>query len=184
MKKKSFAVMRGFFILKKKRFSRFEEQTAMKNFLTFILLTLSSFSFGQSKELDLTKIDSIEDPKYYLHILIDQMDSMNITYFGDNCSIGYPPKGRDAINYFIRQMDYQTIRKILKGSNPEGRVYALEALMTAAKNKIIKLTDEDKALMKEILFRKTLINTCSACHHHKSKTEKLFDPSLKRVLYE
>src|SRR4051794_15722099 len=113
----------------------------MRNYwlLFLILIFQLNICLGQSEKTNKETVNVMPDAtdsffKSNFKLLTDPLHRID---YGESCSMGTPPEGRVAIQYFINKIDYTTIRKILRGQNPEGRVYALEALMHAAQNKII-----------------------------------------------
>lgn len=104
--------------------------------------------------------------------------------FGSSCGFGgVDPIGRKAINYFASFKNNADIfRELIKGYNPEGRIYAIEALLNLAMNKKIVLSKEDKQVIKKVLSLKIPIYECSGCIHMNSTASEVLDPQLKKFL--
>ena len=103
--------------------------------------------------------------------------------FGTLCyESGVEPEGRKAINYFTSSNNISAIREIVKGYNPEGRLYAIEALLTAVNKKRTALTDEDNQLIKNILALDIPISACNGCIVSKSTAGDLLDAKLKALI--
>ena len=103
--------------------------------------------------------------------------------YGSNCGeAGVDPTGRKAINYFVSNNDTATLRKIIKGYNPEGRLYAIEALLSLVSNGKTVLTNEDKKIINSVLSLKIQLSTCSGCMLEKSDARSLLSPKYKRLL--
>jgi len=83
--------------------------------------------------------------------------------FGERCYFAAEsPKGRSAITTLVEAKQWDLIRALLSSPNPEGRVYAAEALLNYSKGGG-NLTKEDKASIEAIRSLKIPINTCGGC---------------------
>ncbi|HCS21540.1 MAG TPA: hypothetical protein DIW47_13435 [Bacteroidetes bacterium] len=83
--------------------------------------------------------------------------------FGYACYYaGNPPYGRIAIEN-IKETNPYLIKNILRGYNPEGRIYALEALLQLAQEEQLKLTSEDIETIKKVLTLDIPIGRCEGC---------------------
>ena len=104
---------------------------------------------------------------------------INNLVYGTNCGIGNQTlEGRLAINYFITKNDSESIRKILKGYNPAGRIYAIDALIGLVKNHKIVFSSDDTVVIKNIIDLNDPISTCSGCCIGSSETKQLIGYSF------
>ncbi|OWP85515.1 hypothetical protein BWK60_13700, partial [Flavobacterium covae] len=110
-------------------------------------------------------------------------DPINTYDFGKYCYEGSSqPEGYKAINYLISSNNLNIIKEIIKGYNPEGRLYAIEAILVAASENKIVLTNEDKALIKKILKLNILIKKCDGCKVFKTYVGEILDSKLKKLI--
>lgn len=94
-------------------------------------------------------------------ILIDPISCIE---FGISCGFGgEKPEGRKAIEYFSSSNNIKAIKEVLKGYNPEGRLYAVETLLNLAEDKKITLTKEDELTIQNILELNIPISNCLMC---------------------
>jgi hypothetical protein len=107
-----------------------------------------------------------------LEILTDS----SIKYgFGYYCGkSGMPPLGRQVINRLIKLKDFESIKTVLNGQNNVGKIYAIEALLSASQKQYV-LTEDDKQKIKEIINQDYLIDRCQGCYVSSIKTIKLFN---------
>lgn len=173
-----------------------KQDSTLKSQISFVVDTLEPYSFYYQDKLAFdkfkTNIASKLGPIKLSADNSDQNFSLNYSIltnpinsydYGTYCyESGSEPAGRKAINYFISSNNTAAIREIMKGYNPEGRLYAIEALLTAAKEKKTTLTNEDKVLIKNILALNIPISTCSGCIVSKSTADELLDAKLKDIL--
>ncbi|TRX03228.1 hypothetical protein [Flavobacterium gawalongense] len=132
------------------------------------------FKGNVSKELgkinlNINTINS--DSQYYYNYLINPINSY---IFGTFCSDGdFELEGRKAINHFISKNDFTTIKEIIKGYNPEGRIYAVEALLNFVKEGKTTLTKEEKFAIQKIIALKIPIRICYGCIISQSTAKEL-----------
>lgn len=159
------------------------DSTARYSFSYLDSLTFDEFKTNVASELGPIKLSSSEqDNEFYSNysILTSPFNSYD---YGTTCYYsGVEPEGRTAINYFVSSNNVETIREIMKGYNPEGRLYAIEALLTAVKEKKATLTEQDKVSIKRILALKIPISTCSGCMVSTSTADDLLDEKLKELI--
>jgi|GEM_PF-1949604 len=99
--------------------------------------------------------------------------------YGTICySGGVEPKGRIAINYFIAKKDSNALREIMKRYNPEGRLYAVDALLKLSNDNIISLTNDDKLLIYKIISSKIPISACIGCLVSNSTANQLIKQKI------
>lgn len=172
--------------------------TKLKSEITIVADSINPYSFIYQNQSTFDKFKTnVADKLGPIKLLSDNSDknfSLNYSIltnpinsydFGAYCYEGSEePEGRKAINYFTSSNNVSAIREIIKGYNPEGRLYAIEALLTAANEKKIILTNEDKKIIKNILILKIPISTCSGCMVYKSIANELLDEKLKNILKE
>lgn len=83
--------------------------------------------------------------------------------FGYACYFsGTQPEGRIAIENIKNQNPY-LVRNIIRGLNPEGRIYGIEALFELIEEGKLELTLDDKQTIEKVLRLKTPINRCQGC---------------------
>lgn len=93
-----------------------------------------------------------------------------------------PPKGRQAIDNLIENKDYKTIKLVLDGLNNEGKIYAVEALLTLNTEKKIELTELEKNKIKLIIENNLLIGRCQGCSVSSIGTIDLFNEENYKTL--
>ena len=127
---------------------------------------------------DLGQINEIEindDLKESYEILIDPMKNYD---YGYSCYYGaIKPDGRKAIEKILEAKRFDLLKNIIRGFNPEGRAYGIEAFFIAySKNKYI-ISKEDEDCIKKILKSNISINKCSGCDVFSSSYDEIF-PSI------
>lgn len=143
------------------------------------LLAASNISLAKVNEPVSVKKDTVTA----YQILTDS----TIQYdFGYACYyVGMPPKGRQAINNLIGNGDYEAIKSVLDGQNNEGKVYAIEALLTLNSEKKIGLTNAEQNKIKRIIENDLLIGRCQGCFVSSIGTIELFkEKRYKKLLKE
>jgi len=144
---------------------------------TVISLTFSNMILAQINKLESVKTDTLSA----YQILTDptiQYDFGYACYFA-----GMPPKGRQAIDNLIENKDYKTIKLVLDGLNNEGKIYAIEALLTLNIEKKIELIELEKNKIKLIIENNSLIDRCQGCRVSFIRTIDLFnEESYKKLL--
>lgn len=153
-----------------------------KQHIVFILVVSFSFNcLASTRDLNPAKIEAKKDTLSDYQILTDS----TVKYlFGTGCGYGAtPPKGRRSIDNLIRNKDYQTIKLVLDGLNNEGKIYAIEALLSLNSEKKIELSKADKDKMKAIIEQDLLIYRCQGCGISTITTIDLFsEKALKKLL--
>jgi hypothetical protein len=148
----------------------------MKKITIYIIVCfgIAFFIYGYSKADSVTgNHNSKNDTLTALQILTDS----SVKYaFGYRCSVaGMPPKGRQAIDKLVVSGDFETIKIVLDGQNNVGKIYAIEALLTAASSKIDILNESDEAKIKKIIHQDYTIARCEGCDFFSIKTIELFN---------
>jgi hypothetical protein len=105
-------------------------------------------------------------PKYgrgisdYCEMLTEPHHSYSL---GSACGYaGERPEGHIAIKHLFAEFRFDLIRSVLRGANPEGRVYAALILFQAEQIGI-PLLDEDRAAIDRIKQLPILVHTCGGC---------------------
>ena len=80
-------------------------------------------------------------------------------WFCEYGTVGISPKGRQAILTLIKHNAIDHIREVLRGPNPEGRLYAADALLFLA-TEGIELREADSMIIAEMRVSEQMINTC------------------------
>jgi hypothetical protein len=97
--------------------------------------------------------------------------------FGHSCSYsGRPPKGRVAIRKLMDGRQIDLIRGSLRSLNPEGRVYAAEALIKLRRSGY-SIVENDMEAIKKIRDSELFLSTCYGCKVYKEKARDIL-PSL------
>ncbi len=105
-------------------------------------------------------------------------DPINEYDYGTSCYDGAEPLGRVAAHYFSRKKDVTEIRSLISGCNPEGRIYAIELLLTKANDGDVILTSNDKMLIKKVIGLDLTIHTCTGCIGQRKKGNEIFSNFL------
>jgi hypothetical protein len=89
---------------------------------------------------------------------------------GKSCGeVGWPPRGRDAESVLEKQRRVDLFRNVLRGPNPEGRVYAAQALTD-----LQAMRPEDGAVVAKLASLPIPIMTCGGCTYwHQSSAAAL-----------
>lgn len=173
-----------------------KNDTKLKNEISFVVDSIEPYSFYYQNQTALDKFKtSVADKLGQIKLLPGDSDkhfSLNYSVltnpinsydFGTYCyEGGDEPAGRKAINYFTSANNISAIREIIKGYNPEGRLYAIQALLTYVKETKALLTNEDKVLIKNILAMDIPISSCRGCIVSKSTADDLLDAELKSLV--
>lgn len=94
--------------------------------------------------------------------------------FGSQCWEGAEkPHGRREMEKLLEAKRIDLLRSALRSINPEGRVYAAEALSTLAKRSGKPLEPTDKAAIDEIRRSPVLIQACSGCMPENKTADEL-----------
>jgi hypothetical protein len=75
---------------------------------------------------------------------------------------GSPPAGREAVERVAKARAAPSLRALLRSPNPEGRVYAVEALERLAKDGVV-LADVDRRAIDVIRSSASPIRCCAGC---------------------
>jgi hypothetical protein len=90
-------------------------------------------------------------------------DPLEPVTFGAACyDGGEPPAGRLAIDALLKADRWDLVRNVLRGGNPEGRVYAAEAFLTRRKAEQA-LDADDLRTIRAIHGQATPIEVCEGC---------------------
>lgn len=118
-----------------------------------------------------------EELRESYEILIDPLSHYE---FGYSCYYETSkPDGRKAIEKILEAKRFDLLKDIIRGYNPEGRAYGIEALFKInSENKSI-ISKEDKECIERILKSNIYINECSGCDVFPSSYEEIF-PSIKK----
>jgi hypothetical protein len=91
------------------------------------------------------------------------MDPLSELDYGTACYwAGMPPPGREAIDHLIAKQRYDLIGNVLRGYSPEGRLYALEAILTKGRESQ-SLLQRNCQTISRVVNLPTAINTCYGC---------------------
>ena len=118
------------------------------------------------KKVDTSKTALMRIYSKHYHTLLDPFTRYP---FGSNCGgvgggEGAEAPGERAILYFAGYLkDTPTVKSIITGYNPEGRIYAIFQLLLMARNNEYHLTTEDKALINKVLDLDIIIHACEGC---------------------
>ncbi|WP_353778075.1 hypothetical protein [Winogradskyella sp. 3972H.M.0a.05] len=149
-----------------------------RNLILFLILgfSINTMAFN----INQTQIEVKQDTLSDYQILTDS----KIKYdFGDACYYGgTPPEGRIAIESLIYRKEYQTIKSVLDGNNKEGKIYAIEALLTLNLKGKLLLNQADKEKIKSIIEEDILINRCQGCLVSTIKSIDLFNERRFKIL--
>jgi hypothetical protein len=92
------------------------------------------------------------------HTLIDSTVQYD---FGTRCYYtGVPPEGRKAIRMLRKSQNTKLIKNVLQGTNKEGKIYAIEALLEMNRDHEIKLSLQDKEQIRSVINRDFEVNRC------------------------
>jgi hypothetical protein len=155
-----------------------------ETFYSFEYLNSSLFELFKSRIN--SKLGSLQDVKIdtaaqkYYDLLMNPFEKLTV---GNRCgAFGRNPKGRYAIEY-IKNNNSELLMNILKGYNPEGRIYAVAAIKDLSKHRKIKLQKIEKETIKKIINLDIPIRSCNGCLIGTSKAKKLVKKmSFKRLL--
>ncbi len=128
-------------------------------------------SLGEPREIE--PEESVAEDYQFLFYPLEIYD------YGVECYYGMEaPVGRQAVNRLVEKKKIKLIRNISRGYNPEGRLYAIEALHTLSLNGGYTLTAGDKRLFKKVLSLNILIRYCGGCMVSRVKARDLRDSVL------
>lgn len=84
----------------------------------------------------------------------------------------------------MSQNDVGTIVDVLRGCNPQGRVYAFEAVISLQKEGKISLSQDQKSLLRTVYNLEIPILTCHGCIVSSQKAQEIFegDPAVRAML--
>lgn len=93
-------------------------------------------------------------------------DPLSDLTFGDVCNEdGSPPRGREAVDSLRLRASVVTLDVVLRGPNPEGRLYAAEALLLLQQEGV-RLTESLETAVHEVLALEIPIQACGGCLHY------------------
>lgn len=139
--------------------------------------------FKENVENDFGKIENVQDDS------MAHMDYQTLVSPFENYDFGYAcyyagtqPKGRVAIEK-IKASNPNLVRSIIKGYSPEGRIYAIEALLELVENGKLTLTIDDKEIIRKVLNLEIPINRCQGCIVSAILARELFkEEKFNRIL--
>jgi hypothetical protein len=103
-------------------------------------------------------------------------------HVGEVCYVNaVKPQGRIAVETLQAAGRLDLIRNVLRGPNPEGRVYAAQALLTLAQQGT-PLNPADAAAIKKIRTQPTPIMVCMGCMVHSEPAAGLLKATLQSVV--
>ncbi len=112
----------------------------------------------------LGKPDKLEPPKELAEDYDFLFYPTRVYDYGWSCYYsGEKPVGREAMDRLVEKKEVALIRNILKGYNPVGRLYAMEALHTMSLKGEYSLTKQDKRLFETVLGLSTPVRYCEGC---------------------
>lgn len=135
----------------------------------------SQFEKNMADELgEMYDFEINEEIRESYEILIDPLRNYE---FGYSCYYEMSkPDGRKAIEKILEAKRFDLLKNIIRGYNPEGRAYGIEALFKIySENKSI-ISKEDKECIESILESNIFINECSGCDVSPISYEEIFPP--------
>jgi hypothetical protein len=85
--------------------------------------------------------------------------------YGSHCGFaGVNPNGRQQIDNWVAEKNKAELLKMLKSTNTEKQVYAVDGLLQLKKSGV-KLTDEEKKIINFICSKNGTMYVCSGCIH-------------------
>lgn len=150
-------------------------------FINNSILKKHSFEFVNSSEFQKFYVVPLKKHNHkYLENFNVLTDPLIKYDFGGYCYYeGIQPKGAKAVEYFIKRKDIYSLKEILKGYNPEGRLYAAEALLKLAyKYQKIVLSEDIKILINQIINSNIKINVCSGCRTSSLTVKEIIDDEM------
>jgi len=106
--------------------------------------------YNQRHENIFTKVSDEKIPEKYLDeftLLTKRfVSSSEYGWICEYSTVGFPPKQRSAILTLVRNNEIQLIRRILRSENPEGQIYAVDALLYL-QEKGYELSKSDRELI-------------------------------------
>jgi hypothetical protein len=125
-------------------------------------------------EKTLVKIDSSLIESYSL-----LMDPYSIYNYGEYCQPReIKPSGRIAIEELIKAKRFDLIKNVLRGYNPEGRAYAIEALVKYHSKNKINLDENDKQVIQKLTKSHLSVYTCTGCFIEKKSYKEIYTDLL------
>lgn len=120
------------------------------------------------------KLDSSLVESYSL--LMDPYSTYN---YGEYCQPrGIKPSGRIAIEELINAKRFDLIKNVLRGYNPEGRAYAIEALVKYHSKNKTNLDEGDKQVIQKLIKSYLYVNTCKGCFIENKSYKKIYTDLL------
>ena len=119
--------------------------------------------YRKARALELGEPRKVEIPDE-LREAVATLTSPLLSYdFGTMCYFaGTPPEGRKAIDKLVAARRTDLLQMALLGPNPEGRVYAAEALMKLDEREL-NLTGRTRAIIARVRALKIPISVCEGC---------------------
>ncbi len=125
-------------------------------------------------EKTLVEVDSSLIESYSL-----LMNSSNIYNYGEYCQTkGVKPSGRIAIEELINAKRFDLIKNVLRGYNPEGRAYAIEALVKYHSKNKTNLDEDDKQVIQKLTKSHLSVYTCTGCFIEKKSYKEIYTDLL------
>lgn len=132
---------------------------------------LAAFHSAVGKELgEMNQVTVKSEDKEFYEYLISPLNNITV---GSICGvIGAAPIGKQLIESLIKRKRTEIIENILRGYNPEGRVYAAIALLQM-KEQAEQLNAETEQAIHKIMSLDTPISTCEGRNKVERKTAAL-----------
>jgi hypothetical protein len=93
--------------------------------------------------------------------------------YGESCGVDpIPPKGYSETQVLVSQNEDNLLRNVLRGPNPEGRIYAAFALIDLDEKKKI-LSEKDISTIKKVLNSKISVSKCRRCEMRKKSVSEV-----------
>ncbi len=98
---------------------------------------------------------------------LEKYDYGTFCYFA-----GVPPAGRKAIQRLLADPASDVIRAVLRSTNPEARVYAVEAMLELERSGA-SISEVDRRAMKKIVELQIPISVCDGCLVYQSTAKEI-----------
>jgi hypothetical protein len=125
-----------------------------------------------SRELGPCKV---EVPVQHRRAYVVLMDAVEAYDYGTACYFaGVPPAGREAIQSLLADpASHDVIRAVLRSAHPEGRVYAVEAMLKLERGGA-SISDADRRAMQKIIELEIPISVCEGCFVFQKTAREIF----------
>ena len=131
---------------------RFEVPAVRKRLDAAVATALGQPASGPVPEVD----------RQAVALLVDPLGDLT---FGDVCyEDGSPPPGREAVDALRLRASIAALDVVVRGPNPEGRVYATEALLLLEREGV-RLGDAIEDVIYDVLKLDVPIMSCAGCEH-------------------